>query len=244
MATGMVLVIVDAQYRPFRRIHSRLRWGCSWACCRRKSCRQIIGFNQSGNLDHHAAGRHSCLARLIGGIPRRTSSPILNVPSFIVTLGGLLVWRGATWFVTQRPHRCAAWTSDLHASSMGGGTEGSIGSHLASWIVRCRRLPASPLYSRRSVNSRKSAQAASAFRRRPVWAEYFQRDRALGCRAGHRRRGSSPTSYPVLPRDQYRAQICRCATAGICLAGRRLSQIPHGIAIPVVCVAVDRRHRR
>lgn len=25
----------------------------------------------------------------------------LNVPAFIVTLGGLLVWRGATWFVTS-----------------------------------------------------------------------------------------------------------------------------------------------
>ena len=31
----------------------------------------------------------------------------MAVPAFIVTLGGLLVWRGAAWWVTSGAHRCA-----------------------------------------------------------------------------------------------------------------------------------------
>ena len=49
----------------------------------------------------------------------------LGIPAFIVTLGGLLVWRGAAWWVTSG--RTVA-PMDSTFRLMGGGPEGSIGS--------------------------------------------------------------------------------------------------------------------
>jgi D-xylose transport system permease protein len=51
----------------------------------------------------------------------------LGIPSFIVTLGGLLVWRGAAWWVT---HGQTVAPLDGTFKLMGGGPEGSIG---AAW---------------------------------------------------------------------------------------------------------------
>src|SRR5579863_6455086 len=55
----------------------------------------------------------------------------LGIPSFIVTLGGLLVWRGAAWWVT---HGQTVAPLDSTFRLMGGGTEGSIGAAW-SWVV-------------------------------------------------------------------------------------------------------------
>ena len=55
----------------------------------------------------------------------------LGVPAFIVTLGGLLVWRGAAWWVTSG--RTVA-PMDSTFRLMGGGVEGAIGA-TASWAV-------------------------------------------------------------------------------------------------------------
>jgi D-xylose transport system permease protein len=55
----------------------------------------------------------------------------IGIPSFIVTLGGLLVWRGAAWWVT---HGQTVAPLDTTFRLMGGGTEGSIGAAW-SWIV-------------------------------------------------------------------------------------------------------------
>ena len=66
----------------------------------------------------------------------------LGVPSFIVTLGGLLVWRGATWFVTSGQ---TVAPMDATFRLMGGGTDkieadaasfmySTILSHRASWL--------------------------------------------------------------------------------------------------------------
>src|SRR5918992_3181485 len=55
----------------------------------------------------------------------------LGVPSFIVTLGGLLVWRGAAWWVASG--RTIA-PLDTNFQLIGGGANGSIGATL-SWIV-------------------------------------------------------------------------------------------------------------
>ncbi len=60
---------------------------------------QLLGFN------HPATWIITLLAGLalgaaIGALHGMIIA-FLNVPSFIVTLGGLLVWRGATWFVTS-----------------------------------------------------------------------------------------------------------------------------------------------
>jgi len=88
----------------------------------------------------------------------------LGVPSFIVTLGGLLVWRGATWFVTS-----GQTVAPMNATFrlMGGGTEGSIGATW-SWIVgalACLAIVAA------IINARRQRKRFS-FPRRPVWAEY------------------------------------------------------------------------
>ncbi|HET7411501.1 MAG TPA: sugar ABC transporter permease [Pararhizobium sp.] len=87
----------------------------------------------------------------------------LNVPSFIVTLGGLLVWRGGTWWVTSG--RTVAPMDDTFRL-MGGGTQGAIG-FTWSWIVgivACVALVAALLNGR--VQRRRFH-----FPLRPVWAE-------------------------------------------------------------------------
>jgi len=55
----------------------------------------------------------------------------LGVPAFIVTLGGLLVWRGAAWWVTSGQ---TVAPLDARFRLMGGGSEGSIGAAW-SWVV-------------------------------------------------------------------------------------------------------------
>lgn len=89
----------------------------------------------------------------------------LTIPAFIVTLGGLLVWRGAAWWVTSG--RTVA-PMDATFRLMGGGPDGSIGA-TASWtlgIVACAAVVLLLLNARRQRKRFK-------FPLRPVWAEYF-----------------------------------------------------------------------
>jgi D-xylose transport system permease protein len=55
----------------------------------------------------------------------------LGIPSFVVTLGGFLVWRGAAWWVT---HGQTVAPLDTTFKLMGGGPEGSIGA-VWSWAL-------------------------------------------------------------------------------------------------------------
>jgi D-xylose transport system permease protein len=55
----------------------------------------------------------------------------LRIPAFIVTLGGLLVWRGAAWWATSGQ---TVAPLDDRFRLMGGGPEGAIGATW-SWIV-------------------------------------------------------------------------------------------------------------
>jgi D-xylose transport system permease protein len=55
----------------------------------------------------------------------------LGIPSFIVTLGGLLIWRGAAWWVTRGQ---TVAPLDNTFKLMGGGPEGSIGAAW-SWVL-------------------------------------------------------------------------------------------------------------
>ena len=89
----------------------------------------------------------------------------LDVPSFIVTLGGLLVWRGAAWWVTSGQ---TVAPLDATFQLMGGGPRGSIGATW-SWIVgvvACAALCFALLNGRRQRKRFK-------FPLRPVWAEVF-----------------------------------------------------------------------
>jgi len=87
----------------------------------------------------------------------------MSIPSFIVTLGGLLVWRGAAWWVTSG--RTVA-PMDSTFRLMGGGPDGSIGATW-SWVVgvvACVAVVASLLNGRRQRKRFK-------FPLRPTWAE-------------------------------------------------------------------------
>lgn len=95
----------------------------------------------------------------------------LGVPAFIVTLGGLLVWRGAAWWVTSG--RTVA-PMDETFRLMGGGPFGSIGA-TASWIVGlvlCVGIVVAIINTRRQ-------RLRFNFPLRPMWAEIFLA--VLGC---------------------------------------------------------------
>ncbi|MGQ0485589.1 MAG: sugar ABC transporter permease [Hyphomicrobiales bacterium] len=98
-----------------------------------------------------------------------------GIPSFIVTLGGLIVWRGAAWWVIRGE---TVAPMDKNFKLIGGGisgiTPGSIG-WTASWILgllACAAIIAAIL------NGRRQRQRFN-FPLRPMWAEYFLA--ATGC---------------------------------------------------------------
>ncbi|MCW2309812.1 sugar ABC transporter permease [Rhodobium gokarnense] len=95
----------------------------------------------------------------------------LGVPAFIVTLGGLLAWRGAAWWVTSG--RTVA-PMDGNFKLMGGGVDGAVGA-TASWIigiVACLAIIALLRYGR-------TQRQRFNFPLRPVWAELTLG--AIGC---------------------------------------------------------------
>jgi D-xylose transport system permease protein len=87
----------------------------------------------------------------------------IGVPSFIVTLGGLLAFRGATWAVTKG---VTISPVDPTFRLLGGGPEGSIGGS-ASWIVGIFICAAIVLFL---VLNRRQRQRFG-FPLRPMWAE-------------------------------------------------------------------------
>lgn len=87
----------------------------------------------------------------------------LGVPSFIVTLGGYLVWRGAAWWVTAG--RTVA-PMDATFQLIGGGPAGSVGA-LWSWVIAlaaCIGIVLNLFYGRRQRHRFR-------FPQRPLWAE-------------------------------------------------------------------------
>ena len=87
----------------------------------------------------------------------------LQVPAFIVTLGGLLVWRGAAWWVASGKTLAPM---DTTFQLFGGGGHGSIGA-TASWIIgllACAGLVGTIVSGRRQ-------RRRFNFPLRPVWAE-------------------------------------------------------------------------
>jgi D-xylose transport system permease protein len=148
----------------------------------------------------------------------------LGVPAFIVTLGGLLVWRGAAWWVTSG--RTVA-PMDATFRLIGGGPDGSIGATW-SWIVGLVACLAVVVLL---VNGRVQRKRFR-FPLRPVWAEAF-----LGAVACLIILGAVwvANSYPwpaMIVRRYYEAQGLEVPQGAF---------IAHGIAIPVliaICVGV------
>ncbi|MFN6951059.1 MAG: sugar ABC transporter permease [Albidovulum sp.] len=94
-----------------------------------------------------------------------------GIPAFIVTLGGLLVWRGAAFLLARGETISPV---DANFALIGGGPYGSIGA-TGSWIVgllACAGIVWLLVHSR---NQRRKFD----FALRPMWAEYTLA--ALGC---------------------------------------------------------------
>ncbi|MBM2575922.1 sugar ABC transporter permease [Jannaschia sp. Os4] len=144
-----------------------------------------------------------------------------QIPAFIVTLGGLLVWRGAAFLVARGETISPV---DETFSILGGGPYGAIGSFW-SWVVGLAICAAIVLLL---VNGRRQRKAFG-FPLRPIWAEGVLA--AIGCGAVI---GAVllVNAYPW-PRGIVRRYA---ADAGIEIPEGGLF-ISHGFAIPVLILA-------
>lgn len=162
MATGMVLVIVT------RNIDLSVGSVLGFAG-------MIMGVTQAEVLPSLIGFGHPAmwlLAALVGlavgvavGALHGFIIAYLGVPAFIVTLGGLLVWRGAAWWVTSG--RTVA-PMDATFRLMGGGPDGAIGA-MWSWIVGLVACAAVVLM----LIGGRTQRRRFNFPLRPVWAEVF-----------------------------------------------------------------------
>ncbi|RWO78537.1 MAG: sugar ABC transporter permease [Mesorhizobium sp.] len=162
MATGMVLVIVmrniDLSVGSVEGVI-----GMVMGVAQAEFLIRVMGF-QLGNpwiwVIALAAG--VALGLMIGALQGFIIA-YLEVPAFIVTLGGLLIWRGMAWLMTSG--RTVA-PLDATFQLMGGGPRGSIGA-TASWIVGILACVAVALMLLNGRSQRKRFN----FPLRPVWAE-------------------------------------------------------------------------
>jgi D-xylose transport system permease protein len=128
MATGMVLVIVTRNIDLS--VGSMLGFiGMVMGVVQAELLPKLLGFEHPATWILTLAGGFA-LGVMLGALQGLVIA-YLGIPSFIVTLGGLLVWRGAAWWVTSG--RTVAPMDDTFRL-MGGGPEGSIGATW-SWIV-------------------------------------------------------------------------------------------------------------
>jgi D-xylose transport system permease protein len=146
----------------------------------------------------------------------------MGVPAFIVTLGGLLVWRGAAWWVTSGQ---TIAPMDATFRLMGGGPAGSIGAFW-SWVVAalaCVAIIAMFITGR-------SQRQRFGFPLRPVWAEAFLGAVACAIVLGAAWVANS-YPWPVGIVNQYAAaNNITVPEGGLFIA--------HGIAIPVLIAIV------
>ncbi|MCW5695600.1 MAG: sugar ABC transporter permease [Bauldia sp.] len=87
----------------------------------------------------------------------------LGVPAFITTLGGLLIWRGAAWWVTSGQ---TIAPMDPTYRLIGGGPSGALGANLtwAVGLLACGLIAGALFMARRQ-------RLRFKFTPRPVWAE-------------------------------------------------------------------------
>ena len=146
----------------------------------------------------------------------------LAVPAFIVTLGGLLIWRGAAWWVTQG--RTVA-PLDRNFTLMGGGAEGTLGAGL-SWglgILAVAATLALLAWARRR-------RRTHGFAVKPLWAEFTLGTLLTVVILGF---VAVMNAYQVPARAAeriYKARGLEVPPEGIDLV--------HGVAIPVVILLV------
>jgi len=160
MATGMVLVIVTRNIDLS--VGSILGFtGMVVGVLQARILPELWGF------DHPLTWVAAVAAGIaVGGMVGALQGAIvayLGVSSFIVSLGGLLVWRGAAWWVTTGQ---TVAPMDSLFKKLGGGFEGAIGAG-PSWLVGVAAIVlavAALLLTRRR-------RAGFGFPVRPLWAE-------------------------------------------------------------------------
>ena len=219
MATGMVLVIVTRNIDLS--IGSLLGFvGMVMGVTQAEFLPQWLGFG------HPAIWILALLAGIalgvvIGGLHGYIIA-YLGVPAFIVTLGGLLVWRGAAWWVTSG--RTVA-PMDPTFRLMGGGPAGPIGATW-SWIIgiiACLGVVAMLLAGR-------SQRKRFKFPLRPVWAEALLGGITCAVILGAVAIANS-YPWPIGIVRRYYQDLGQEAPEGVFIA--------HGIAIPVlIAIAV------
>ncbi|HEX9855400.1 MAG TPA: sugar ABC transporter permease [Acidimicrobiia bacterium] len=160
MATGMVLVIVSRNIDLS--VGSMLGMvGMAIAILQSEILPDWLGFNHWA-IWIIAVVVAIALGALVGGFQGFVVA-YAGVPSFIVTLGGLLMWRGVAWAMASG--RTIA-PMDGTFQILGGGARGSIGSR-ASWLVAilgCLGAIAMLVSARRQ-------RRRFGFPLRPMWAE-------------------------------------------------------------------------
>ena len=215
MATGMVLVIVTRNIDLS--VGSILGFvGMCMGVTQAQLLPQFLGFG------HPAIW---ILAALLGlgvgvaiGALHGFIIAYLGVPAFIVTLGGLLVWRGGAWWVTSGQ---TVAPMDATFRLMGGGPDGAVGE-MWSWIIGLVACVAVVLM----LIAARTQRRRFKFPQRPIWAEGF-----LGALACALILGAVwvANSYPWpagVVRRYAEANNIEIPEGGLF--------IPHGIAIPVL----------
>ena len=160
MATGMVLVIVSRNIDLS--VGSMIAFvGVATAVLQKDILSSIIGFDHPATWII-AVGFALTLGALLGGFQGWVIAYV-GVPSFIVTLGGLLVWRGAAWQVASGQ---TVAPLDRIFQLLGGGSRGSIGATL-SWIVGIVACIGVILL----LTNKRRQRHRYGFPVRPLWAE-------------------------------------------------------------------------
>jgi D-xylose transport system permease protein len=160
MATGMVLVIVSRNIDLS--VGSMLAFiAMVMALFQAEWITEVIGF------DHPATWILAVLVGLavgaVAGGVQGWITAYVGVPSFIVTLGGLLVWRGLAWQLASG--RTIA-PMDARFQLLGGGGHGSLGATL-SWVVGA--IACVGIVALLANNRRKRLRYG--FPVRPIWAD-------------------------------------------------------------------------
>lgn len=162
MATGMVLVIVTRNIDLS--VGSILGFvGMIMGVTQAQILPGLLGFGHPA-IWILAALAGLCVGVVIGALQGFVIA-YLGVPAFIVTLGGLLVWRGGAWWVTSGQ---TVAPMDSTFRLMGGGPDGSIGATW-SWIIGIVACVAVVMML---MNGRAQRRRFS-FPLRPMWAEAF-----------------------------------------------------------------------
>lgn len=162
MACGMVLVIVTR--------HIDLSVGSVLGFCAViMGVTQVWLLPQLVGLEHWSIWIIACIVGMITGAVVGALHgwliAYLSIPAFIVTLGGLLVWRGAAFLITRGETISPV---DSTFKLLGGGPYGAVGE-TGSWVVGvlgCIAVVALIMMSRRQ-------RKRFGFGLRPMWAEWF-----------------------------------------------------------------------